>query len=87
MLARFNNEELEEIARKAKVTSQMPLKAPVALVPTKDDEKTSSGLIFPRKRKAIIVLTEHSPFTQPGCLPPCVSTKSSIPFPNHNVQL
>ena len=49
MLARFNKEELEEMARKAKVASQMPLKSHA-------QEDTCPGLVFPEKEKPLSFL-------------------------------
>jgi len=76
MLARIDKKELAERAKRMKATTQAPqdlkLKAPATMVPTPtaDDEETDSGLVFKRKRKAIIALPSIP--TQMGMLLPIV---------------
>jgi len=86
MIARFSTEELEEMARKAKVASQMLLKAPAAPVLIEDEEDTCSGLVFPRKRKAPVIPTENSPsrgrVTSNHASPPRAQPPSPITMSN-----
>jgi len=66
MLARIDKKVLAERAKKMRAATQAPqdlkLKAPVTVIraPSKDDEETTSGLVFKRKRKTIVAPTEHS---------------------------
>jgi len=66
MLAKIDKKELAKRAKRMRAAAQAPqdlkLKAPTTVVPasTKDDEETNSGLVFKRKRKAIVAHLEHS---------------------------
>ena len=66
MLARLDKKELAKRAKRMRAAAQVPqdlkLKAPTTVVPTftEDDEETNFGLVFKRKRKVIVVPTEHS---------------------------
>jgi len=69
MLSNISKAELVEMAKKMRVVANMPndsltqkKKAPVTITQasTEQDEKTTSGLAFKRKRKATAPSTEHS---------------------------
>jgi len=69
MLTHINKAELAEMAKKMRTAAKMPKdsltrkkKAPVTITQasTEQDEKTTSWLVFKRKRKAIAPPTEHS---------------------------
>jgi len=69
MLSHISKKELGEIAKRMRAAANMPKdslaqkqKAPATTTQasTKQDEDTTSGLVFQKKRKAIVAPIEHS---------------------------
>jgi len=65
MLSKYNKKKLKEMAKRMRVAANVPKDSLrlEALIPTQvptDDEETTLGLVFTRKRKAVAAPTEHS---------------------------